>query len=149
MECLPAHARAVGRSQKHDAGGDFARLDGPAHGARELFLLLLRHGRGDKRRPHGTRRDGVDPDTLADLLVAEPSRERHDRPFRRRVIQQVGPADVVVDTGVIDDGAAWLHVRQRVLGEVEEGVDVSVERVDPLVPAGRSPSAYSFARHTY
>lgn len=142
MDRLAADSRAVRGGEEHDAGGDLAGLGGPAHGTRKRLLGLVVHGGRDERGPDGSRGDGVDADALADELVAEAAREGDDGALGRRVVQQVGAADVGVDAGVVDDGGAPLHVREGVLGQVEEGVDVGVEGVEPLVPKSVSYIVY-------
>ena len=65
----------------------------------------------------------------------EAAGEGDDGAFGGGVIEEVGTADVCVYGGVVDDGVAALHVFEGVLGEVEVGVDVCVERQEPLVSA--------------
>lgn len=78
-------------------------------------------------------RNGIHPNTSRHVLVAQTPRERHDGPLCRRVVQQVRSSYIRVDGRVVDDGAARLHVRQGVLGDVKVRVDIDVEGVDPLV----------------
>lgn len=47
--------------------------------------------------------------------------------------KEIGTADVGVDGSVVDDAVARVHVRQSVLGHVEERVDVGVEGELPLL----------------
>lgn len=46
--------------------------------------------------------------------------------------EKIGTADVGVDRSVVDNGVAALHVRKRVLREVEEGVDISIKCKFPV-----------------
>jgi hypothetical protein len=47
--------------------------------------------------------------------------------------KEIGTADVGVDGSVVDDAVTRVHVRQSVLGHVEEGVDVGGESELPLL----------------
>lgn len=47
--------------------------------------------------------------------------------------KEIGATDVCVDGSVVDDAVARVHVRQSVLGHVEEGVNVGVEGELPLL----------------
>ena len=132
------YVQGEGRGGRHTAW--------PAYGAGELLLGLVRHCRRNQGGPNRAWRNGVDPDALADLLVAQAARKAHNGTLRRRVVEQVRAANVRVDAGIVDDGAAPLHVRQRILGQEEIGVDVGVEGAEPLVPvpnistlSGRQP----------
>ena len=93
-----------------------------------MILCPVVHGRGNKRGPDGPRADGVDADAFADLLVVESAGEGDDGAFGGGVVEEVGTADVCVYGGAVDDGVAALHVLEGVLGEIEVGVDVGVER---------------------
>ena len=46
--------------------------------------------------------------------------------------KKIGTTDVGVDGGVVDDAVARVHVRQSVLGHVEERVNVRVESEYPF-----------------
>lgn len=70
---------------------------------------------------------------MSDLLVVQSTGEGHNGAFRGGVVEQVRAAYVCVDRGTVADGVAALHVLEGVLGEVEVGVDVGVERFQPLV----------------
>ncbi len=72
---------------------------------------------------------------MRDLLVGESAREGDNGALCRGVVEEVGAADVGVYRGAGDDCVAALHLREDVLGEEEEGVDVCGEGVDPLVSA--------------
>lgn len=86
------------------------------------------------RREHTrSRSNSVDTNALADVLVAETSGEGHNGALCRGVVEKIGSADVGVDGSVVDDGGAGLHVGERVLGDVEERVNVDVEGVYPLL----------------
>ena len=98
-----------------------------------MILRFFGHGRRDQGSPDGAGADGVDTDALGDLLVMQSTCEGHDGAFGGGVVEQVGAADVCVDGRAIVDGVAALHVLEGVLGEVEEGVDVGVEGLEPLI----------------
>ena len=91
------------------------------------------HRARHQRRPDRARTNSVDADAVADLLIRETASEGDDGAFGGGVVEEVGPADVGVYGGVVDDGAAAGHVWQGVFGEVEVGVDVGVEGGEPLV----------------
>jgi len=134
MQALARDKATIQTRQKHKASSDLARLSGPPDRARELLLGLLGHGRRDQGRPDGARTHGVHADAVLDLLIGEAARESDDGAFRGRVVEQVGTADVWVDRGAGDDGVAALHLWEGIFGEEEEGVDVCVEGVEPLIP---------------
>lgn len=146
------------RGEEHEAGSD---LDGLArathrHLRAELLDAILGHRRradmriyivnraieeGSSRRSHQRRpdrpgRDGIAPNAfLTDDLVAQRAHERYDRALGRGVVEQVGVADRHVDRGVERDRRRGRlgEVRDRGLGDVEEGVDVRVEGVAPVL----------------
>lgn len=134
VDGLPADARAVCARQEHHTRCDLARLRRPAHWRCELLLRLLVHRGRDQRRPHRPRCDGVCADALAEVLVGEAAGEGDDGSLGRSIVEQIRSADVGVDGGVVDDGAAVLHVWEKVFGEVEHRMDVHIESVYPLVP---------------
>ena len=128
MQALPRYHTAILTRQKNKARRNLRRLRRTTHGRRaQLILRLFRHGGRDQRRPHGPRADGVDADTVSDLLVVQAAREGYDGAFAGRVVEQIGAADVGVYGGAVDDCVAALHVFEAVFGEVEVGVDVDVE----------------------
>lgn len=86
-----------------------------------------------KREHTRPRSNSVNTNALADVLVAETSGEGHNGAFCRGVVEEIRSADVGVDGSVVDDGGAGLHVGESILGDVEEGVDVDVEGVYPLL----------------
>jgi hypothetical protein len=156
MNDLPTDLRAVRRSKENKHSRDLTRLSATANGSVEALLRVLRHGRHDQRRPNRTGSNGVDADALGHPLVAEPVGEGGDGALGARVVEQVWAADVGVHASVVDDGVAFGHVWEGVLGEVEEGcwdflvsfvqvvvvvvvwqawltVDVGVEGLEPLV----------------
>ena len=107
----------------------------PSHGrGTELILCVFLHGGGNEWCPDGTGADSVYADTVGDLLVVETACERDDGAFAGGVVEEVGTADVGVYRGAVDDGVAGLHVREGVFGQVEVGVDVGVEGLEPLLP---------------
>lgn len=137
MQALPRNHTAILTRQENKASRNLGRLRRPTHRrSAELILRLLRHRRGDEGRPDGAGADGVDADAVGDLLVVQAAGEGHDGAFGAGVVEQVGPADVRVDGGAVADGVAALHVLEGVFGDVEEGVDVRVEGLEPLLSAG-------------
>jgi len=96
-------------------------------------LGLLVHGCCNEWCPYWAWRNRIDADSLADVLVAESSGERDDCPLCAGVVEQIGTAYVGIDASVVDDGASALHVGDGVFREVEEGVDVGIECVEPLI----------------
>lgn len=123
VDNLPTNLTAVCASQEDYHRRDLTGLATTANWSAESLLRLFRHGRNDQRCPDGTRGDGVDTNALAHPLVAETVGESCDGAFGAGVVEQVGTADVGVDTGVVDDGVAFGHVREGVFGEVEEGCE--------------------------
>jgi hypothetical protein len=68
------------------------------------------------------------------LLVRECSSESYDGAFGGGVIEEIWAPDVRVYAGTGDDCVAAGHLREDVLGEEKEGVDVCGEGIDPLFP---------------
>ena len=134
MQTLPSNHTAILTGQENKARRDLRRLRRPAHrrGA-ELVHRRLVHGRGDQGRPDGAGADGVDADAVGDLLVVQAAREGDDGAFGGGVVEEVGAADVRVHGGAVDDRVAGFHVREGVFGDVEVGVDVRVEGLEPLL----------------
>ena len=129
MQALPGYHTAVLTRQKNKARRNLRRLRRTTHGRRaQLILCLFRHGGGDQRRPDGPGADGVDADTVSNLLVMQAAREGYNGTFGGCVVEQIGAADVGVYGSAVDDCVAALHVFEAVFGEVEVGVDVDVER---------------------
>ena len=123
--------------QEDEAGCDLGRLGWTTHGCgAELVLRLFRHGRRDQGGPDGSGADGVDTDAVRDLLVVQSASEGHDGAFAGGVVEQVGASDICVDGSAVADGVTALHVLEGVLGEVEIGVDVGVEGLQPLLSIG-------------
>ena len=134
MQALPGYHTAVLTRQENKTRRNLRRLCGTTHGRRaQLVLSLFRHSGRDQRRPHGPRADGVDADTVSDLLVVQAAREGYDGAFGGGVVEQIGAADVGVYGGAVDDCVAALHVFEAVFREVEVGVDVDVECSQPLL----------------
>lgn len=52
--------------------------------------------------------------------------------FGRGVVEEIGPSDVSIDGGAIDDYIALFHGWYNELGKEEEGMDIGVEGLDPL-----------------
>jgi hypothetical protein len=148
---LPTDLGAVRTGKENKDSCDLTRLSTAPNRSVEAFLRLLRHGRNDKWGPYRAGSDSVDANSLGHPLVAEAICECGDGTFGAGVVEQVWAANVGVHTGVVDDRVAFGHVREGVLGEVEEGcgiglvlscggsmagwltVDVGVERLDPLL----------------
>ena len=137
MQTLAGDHTAVLTGQENEAGCNLRRLCRTTHGcSAELILGLFVHGGGDQGSPDGTGADGIDADPVGDLLVVQPACEGYDGAFGGGVVEQVGAAYICVDGGAIADGVAALHVLEGVLGDVEIGVDVSVEGLEPLLSIG-------------
>lgn len=103
---------------------------------------IIRRGRealGEGDGPYqwgqdGTGADGVDSDPLfLDDLIAQSSGETYYSTFCGCIVDQLGVSDERVDTGVVDDGGSPGHAWQERFGEVEDGVDVGLEDVFPLL----------------
>lgn len=73
---------------------------------------------------------------MGDLLVVQSTCEGHDGAFSRGIVEQIRAPYVCVDRSAVADSVAALHVLEGVLGEVEVGVDVGVERFQPLLSTG-------------
>ena len=63
----------------------------------------------------------------------ESAGEGDDGAFSGGVVEEVGTTYVGVYGSAVDDCVAALHVLEGVFGEVEVGVDVCVEGLQPLV----------------
>ena len=126
VDDLSTDLAAVCASQEDNHRRDLTRLSTTTNGPRESLLRLFGHGRDDQRRPDRTGSNCVDTNALADPLVAETVGESCDGALGAGVVEQVGSADVFVDTGIVDDCVAFGHVWEGVLGEVEEGWKMSV-----------------------
>lgn len=73
---------------------------------------------------------------MGDLLVMQSTCEGHNCAFGGGVVEQVRASDICVDGGAVADGVAALHVLESVLGEVEVGVNIGVEGLQPLLSVG-------------
>ena len=100
---LSANTLTIRARQKHKDRRDLTWLTRASHRRREPLLLLLAHGGRHQRRPHRPGRHRIDPYPLAHQLIAQPPRERHNRPLGARVIQQVRPSNIRVDGRIRDD----------------------------------------------
>lgn len=98
-----------------------------------MVLCLFRHGGGDQWSPDGPRADSIDTNTVGDLLVMQSACEGHYGAFAGGIIQQIRASDISVDRGAVADGVAALHVLESILGEVEVGVDIGIEGLQPLL----------------
>ena len=58
--------------------------------------------------------------------------EGDDGALCRCVIEQIWPSNIGIDGCVVDDRRARFQVRKSVLREIEVGVDVRVEGLEPL-----------------
>lgn len=137
VQSLTDNGGAVHAGQEDETRRNLAWLAGTSNRRRELLLCFLTHCAGNERGPHWSRRHRVDAYAFAYLLVGQAAGEGDDSTLCAGVVEQVGAADVGVDAGIVDDGAATFHVRKAVFGEVEVGVNVGVEGMNPLVPVGR------------
>ena len=126
VDDLSADLTAVCASEEYNHSRDLTRLSTTTNRPREGLLRLFGHGRDDQGCPYRARSNCVDTNALADPLVAETVCESCDGALGAGVVEQVGSADVCVDTGIVDDCVAFGHVWEGVLGEVEEGWKMSV-----------------------
>ena len=76
----------------------------------------------------------VHPDSILDLLVRQSPGKGNDGSFCGCIIKQIRATNIVVNRSAVDYRGAVLQVRNRVLGEIEDGVDISVECAFPLRP---------------
>ena len=106
-----------------------------------MIQSILFHRRRDQWGPYGAGSDGVDTDTELDLLVGQATGEGDDGTFGGGVVQEIGAADVSVDRGAVDNGVTGFHMLQRVLGDIEIGVDVGVEGLKLLISRDEMGSA--------
>lgn len=109
MQTLPTNKTTIRTRQKHKTSSHLARLSRSSHRTRELLLRLLVHGSWDERRPDRAGTDGVDADSIFDLLVGEGTREGYDCSLCGGVVEEVGTPDVVVDGGAGYDCGAGGH----------------------------------------
>ena len=91
------------------------------------------HCARDQRRPDGPRADTVDADPELELLVGETAGEGDHGALGGGVVEEIRAADVGVDGGAVNDGVAGFHVLEGVFADEEDGVDVDVEGVEPLI----------------
>ena len=134
MQALSAHETTILARQKHKTSCHLARLPRPPHRRpAKLVHRITLHRAGDQRRPDWTRANGVDANAKGDLLVAEAAGEGDDGAFSGGVVEEVRAADVGVYGSIVDNGVAGFHVFEGIFGHVEIGVNVCVERFDPLI----------------
>jgi hypothetical protein len=93
------------------------------------------HCRGNERCPHRAWRDCVDSDTTPNVLVAETASKRHNRSFRRCVVEKIRATNVRIYAGIVYYSRTLFHMRKCVFGEIEKGVDVCLESHLPLLSA--------------
>ena len=134
MQTLSTDKGTVRAGQKDEASSDLRWLSRTSHRRCELVLLLSVHSSWDEWGPDRAGADTVDTDTVFNLLVGERARKGYDGALGGRVIEEIGAADVGVYRGAGDNGVTALHLREHVFGQVEEGVDVGVEGINPLFP---------------
>jgi hypothetical protein len=115
MDRLSTDGAAVVASQEDKARSNLAGLRRPADRRSELLHRLIVHGRRNERRPHRARRNSIDANALANILVRQTTCEGYDGALGRGVIQQIRASNVCVDRSVVDDRRSLLHMRQRVL----------------------------------
>ncbi len=65
----------------------------------------------------------------------EATGERDDGAFGGGVVEEIGAPNVGVHRGAVDDCVAGLEMLKGVLGDVESGVDVGIEGLQPLFPS--------------
>ena len=129
VDHLSTDLTTVCASQENNNSRNLTRLSTTTDGPRESLLRLFGHGRDDQRCPDRTGSNCIDTNALADPLVAETVGESCDGALGAGVVEQVGTADVGVDTRIVDDCVALGHVWEGVLGEVEEGWKMSANRL--------------------
>lgn len=134
VDSLATDGAAVVARQEDKASSNLARLRRPADWGGELLDGLVVHGCRNERGPDRSWSNGVDTDSPSDILVRQTASEGDDGALCGRVVEQVWTTDVCIDRGIVDDSCTTLHVREGVLGEEEEGVNVGVESMEPLVP---------------
>jgi len=134
VNSLSSECGAVHAAQKHHTGCNLARLQGPANRGCKLLHRIIIHGGGNQRGPDRARRNRVHADSFTAVHIGEAAGEGDDGALSGGIVEQVRATNVGIYTGVIDDGAAGLHVRNRSFAEMEEGVDVGVEGPEPLLP---------------
>lgn len=144
MQRLSTDEATIGARQKDKARSNLAGLADAPHGRRaQAAQLLLGHGADHQGRPDRAWRHRVDADPLADLLLGQSAGEGDDGAFGGGIVEQAWRTHVGVLGGVVDDAVASTQMRQRVLGKMEDGVDVGVEGAEPLLsvslPSENSP----------
>ncbi len=132
MQSLPTEHTRVRTREEHETRSNLTRLSRSAQRCREPFLRILVHRGRNERCPDRSWADGVDSDAFVDLLICQPARKCDDCALGGGIVEEIGPADVGVYRGVVDDGVAALHVWDDEFGEVKVRVDVSVEGLVPL-----------------
>lgn len=91
--------------------------------------------RGDERRPHRARRDGVDADALVGEVFGERARPADDGSLGSRVVNQLFRPRVRDDGRRADDRTARLQVGEGGARRVEVRVNVDFEDVVKLLVA--------------
>jgi len=109
MQTLPTNKTTIRTRQKHKTSSHLARLSRSSHRTCELLLRLLVHGSWDERRPDRAGTDGVDANSVFDLLVGEGAREGYDCSLCGGVVEEVRAPNVVVDGGAGYDCGAGGH----------------------------------------
>jgi len=135
MDCLSTQCARVLTCQEDNTGCDLGWLTWTSLRCCELFLRLLTHSRWDEGRPNWTGCHGVHANASVDVLVAQTTSEWDDSTLCRSIVEKIRSTDVGVDGGVVDDCGTFLHVWEDVFWEVEEGMDVRVEGLFPLLPS--------------
>lgn len=87
----------------------------------------------------------VDSYAFTDLLVGQTSGKRYNSSLGRRIVKEIRSTNVMVNRRAVDYSRAPFHVREGVLGEIEEWMDVGIERILPLIPVGLSASSRIYA----
>lgn len=137
MQRLPRDQATILTRQKHEACSDLTRLTWSPHRRAELILRIILHGRRDQRRPDWARCNSIDADAKRDLLVVEATGKGDDGAFGGGVVEEIGAPNVGIHRGAVDDRVAGLEMLKGVLGDVEGGVDVGIEGLQPLFPSCR------------
>lgn len=81
-----------------------------------------------------TRANAVDSDAFPDLLIRQGPSKCDNSTLGRGIVKEVRTPNIGIDRRAIDYRRSPLHVREGVLGQMKEWMDVGVETVLPLGP---------------
>jgi len=97
VESLSTEAGTVWAGQEDERGRNLRRLAGSADGRSELRKCFVIHGSLDQRRPHRSRCDCIDTDTLRAVLVGQTAGERDDGALGAGVVEKIWASNVGID----------------------------------------------------